>query len=159
MKIPASDAQDPISQLDSLDGTELPEPEDDVDRMVSGFLSELNALSDSLSPPREEPADESDEPFGLAVTESAASIQNAGEKNNEAATSPTPKPAYRNIDVLLMDNAQFMAGKERAQEEFSHKVNARQDTQSAGPSEDSNGRRSRALGRAIQHVFRRETQK
>lgn len=92
---------------DSESGTSRPA---DVDQMVSSFLSELDTLSDALKLPRsksdQQRSDASapiDEPERRVVLE---------------------MPLYRNIDVLLMDNAQSAAGRKRPQEELPQSLHA-----------------------------------
>ena len=112
---------------DSIDGQSRP---DDVDQMVSSFLSELNTLSDTLGLARDKPAQRSDD---VSVAADPLDAQ-------PAALKPV---SYRNIDVLLMDNRQFLAGKERILEELPHTTHGLFESQS--PALAAGARRRRIL--------------
>jgi len=76
-----------------------------VDQMVSSFLWELDTLSDPVPSSQAKPAEQSHDSSAPADTPEGRGA---------------PKGAsYRNIDVLLMDNARSAAARQRSQEGFS----------------------------------------
>ena len=58
--------------------------------------------------------------------------------------TPEFKERYRSIDVLLIDDIQFLAGKERTQEEFFHTFNALYDAPEADRPVTATSRRGRS---------------
>ncbi len=99
-----SDPQKP--GLDSIVGMRQP---GDVDQMVFSFLSELNSLSDALESTIKKHSEDNERALPAVNRPEPVGVQ-------PAASKPA---SYRNIDVLLMDNRQFQAGKESAREESS----------------------------------------
>ena len=120
----------PGLEPDSIDGMSRP---GNVDQLVSSFLSELNTLSDALGLDRDQPAEGSD------------GVSSAADRPGPVDAQPAaPKPvSYRNIDVLLMDNRQFLGGRERTRDESPHTNHGLFESQS--PARSAGARRRRIL--------------
>ncbi len=131
-KFTSLESDHPSLKPDSIDGMSRP---GDVDQMVFSFLSELNTFSNSLELTRDQPA------------EGSNSVSIASNRSDPVDAQPAaPKPvSYRNIDVLLMDNKQFQAGKERTREELPHTIHGLFESQSLAHSGGARHRRIRML--------------